>query len=349
MAASILVEHGADVDCVDCNGWTPLTYARTVDMAKHLISLGASLAMVCRTSTLYWLMSLSGTQGPPLDLFSKLPMQLTLNSYYPVNYESMWVHPHRLIALRQLGCNLTQEDECGRSLMHCIICEDQTSQLVLQDEYGLLETSPFPWHLDWCPFGKIAFLTTRFRVFQQKVPRENFQVLLNLEPQRGWSPLCRAAALNLVDIMENCLEMGARVDHEGCPVGSALMLASACGSLEAVKLLVLRGASVCYSGKNGVTSCLTLAGTEAIRAWLLSGRFMDQQRITAEGGGEEEVKPWSGFILARVKIYGKMERFQTESMLEFARRLAWMKKGFRGRLVRATEVALSEDTGVALR
>ncbi|KAL2689478.1 hypothetical protein Neosp_003532 [[Neocosmospora] mangrovei] len=350
VAASILVEHGADVDCADCNGWTPLIYAKAVDMVEHLINLGASLAMVCRTNPLPWLMSLSGIEEPPLGLISKLPRQLVLNPHHPVVYESMSVTPHRLTALRQLGCDLTQEDECGRSLMHCIICKDKTSQLVLEGDYGLLETSPFPWHLDWGPLDKIAFLTTRFRSFQRKVPKETFQAILNLEPQRGWSPLCRAAALNLVAIMENCLKMGAQVDFEGCYVGSALMLASACGSLEAVKLLVRRGASVCYFGKNGFTSCLTFAGTEAVRAWLLSGRFVDQQRITAEGvGGAKEVKPWSGSVLARVKIYGKMERYQPESMLDYAKRLALTKKDFRGQLVRATEVSLSEDTGVDLQ
>lgn len=76
---------------------------------------------------------------------------------------------------------------------------------------------------------------------------------------------------------------------------------------------------------------------------------MDQQRITAEGGDwEDEVKPWSGFALARVKVYGKMERYRSESMLDYARRQTRMKKGFRGQLVRANEVSLSEDTGVVL-
>ncbi|UPK90862.1 hypothetical protein LCI18_001797 [Fusarium solani-melongenae] len=285
VAASILVEHGADVDCVDSNGWTPLIYARTVGMVEHLITLGASLAMACRTNPFSWLMSWSGTEEPHLGLISKLPRQLILDPHHPVICESMSVTPRGLTALRQLGCDLTLEDGCGRSLMHCIICEHETLQPVLVDGLGLSGTSPFPWHLDWYPFGEMAFLTTRFRHFQRRVPRETFQTILNLEPQRGWSPLCRAAALNFVNVMENCLEMGARVDYEGCSLGSALMLASACGSLEAVKLLVRRGASVCYFGKNGVTSCLALAGTEAIRAWLLSGRFMDQQRITAFGRG----------------------------------------------------------------
>ncbi|KAJ4230963.1 hypothetical protein NW759_002946 [Fusarium solani] len=296
-----------------------------------------------------WLVSRCEAEELPIDLISKLPRQLILNSHFPSKCDELPITPRHLAALRQLGCSLTLEDECGRSLMHCIISRDETSQLVLEDDYGLPETSPFPWHLDWRPLNKIAFLTTKFRNFQQKVTKEIFQALLNLEPQRGWSPLCRAVALNLVDIIENCLKMGAQVNYEGCPVGSAVMFASACWSLEAVKLLVRRGASVCYFGKNGITSCLALAGTEAVRVWLLSGRFMDQQRIMAKGGGgEEEVKPWSGFALARVKIYGKMERCQPESMLDFARRLAWMKKWFRGQLVRADEVSLSEDTGVVL-
>ncbi|KAJ4200945.1 hypothetical protein NW767_007080 [Fusarium falciforme] len=347
-AASALIERGAVIDSVDCNGWTPLMYARTVGMAQHLINLDASPAMACRLGPLPWLMPWSGAKELLLNFMQKLPRQLLL-ARPQSQCDDPTITPGHLAALRQLGCDLTLEDECGRSLMHCAICEDEVSQFVLEDDFGLLRISPFPWHLDWHPFSKIAFLTTRFSDFQQKLPRAIFRKILNLEPLRGLSPLCRAAALNLVDIMENCLEMGARVDYGGCPLGSAVMLASACGSLEAVKLLVRRGASVCYFGKNGVTSCLALAGTETVRAWLLSGRFMDQQRIMAEGGGgEEEVKQWSGFALARVKIYGKMERYRPESMLDYARRLAWMKKGFRGQLVRAHEVSLFEDTGVVL-
>ncbi|RSL70467.1 hypothetical protein CEP51_012187 [Fusarium floridanum] len=341
VAASILVERGADVDCIDCNGWTPLIYANTVDMITHLISLGASPDMVCRISPLPWFMSRFGMEELPFDLISKLSRRLILNLHFPVYCGDIPVTPHRLTALRQLGCDLAQEDECGRSLMHCIIYKDETSQLVLEGGFGLCGISPFPWHLDWCPFGKTAFLTTRFRDFQQRVPRETFRTILNLEPQCGWSPLCRAAGLNLIDIMENCLEMGARVDYEGCPLGSAIMFASTCGSLEAVKLLVRRGASVCYFGQNGFTSCYVLAGTEAIRSWLLAGRFMDQQRITAEGGGgKDAVRPWSGFASARVKIYGKREKYQAESMLEYAKRLAQIKKELGGQLVRAYEVSL---------
>ncbi|RSL66088.1 hypothetical protein CEP54_003914 [Fusarium duplospermum] len=343
-AASTLVERGAVIDSIDCNSWTPLIYARTVDMAAHLISLGASPAMIGRRGPLPWLMSWSGAEDLPFDLISKLPRQLILNSHPLSICDDPYITPRHLAVLRQLGGDLTLEDDCGRSLMHCIICEDEVSQLVLEDQNELLGTTPFPWHLDWRPLHKIAFLTTKFRDFQQKVPRETFRAIANLEPQRGWSPLCRAAALNLVGIMDNCLEIGAQLDYEGCSVGSAIMLASACGSLEAVKLLVRRGASVCYFGKNGLTSCYVLAGTESIKSWLLSGRFMDQRRITAEGGGgEDAIRPWSGLASARVKIYGKREKYQAESMLAYAKRLALIKKELGGQLVRAYEVSLPED------
>ncbi|KAJ9130935.1 hypothetical protein NKR19_g9690 [Coniochaeta hoffmannii] len=63
--------------------------------------------------------------------------------------------------------------------------------------------------------GAIAFLRSRFDAFRSKLGLETFRELLNLQPAKGWSPLCRAASLNLVDIMENCLSMGAKVDFEG--------------------------------------------------------------------------------------------------------------------------------------
>ena len=114
------------------------------------------------------------------------------------------------------GYDMTLPDCGDRSMMHCIICKGKTADTaLLNGAYGLQRTTPFPWHLTWCPFGSIAFLRSRFDAFRSKLGLETFRELLNLQPAKGWSPLCRAASLNLVDIMENCLSMGAKVDFEG--------------------------------------------------------------------------------------------------------------------------------------
>ncbi|KAM0553081.1 hypothetical protein ACHAPJ_007629 [Fusarium lateritium] len=215
------------------------------------------------------------------------------------------------------------------------MCEDNLTSLVLDNDEGLNGTSPFPWHLEWTPFAELAFLDSSFERFREKVPRETFQAVLNLEPSRGWSPLCRAASLNLVDMVTNCLKMGADIDFEGCALGSAVMIASACGSLDAVKHLVRNGASVLYTTGTKPRSCYLLAGTKDVRAWLLSGRFRDQSAITypaeSENAGEEAF--WSGYVQARLMLYGTRARAPTESSLDYAKRLAEIRKHFEGQVL----------------
>jgi hypothetical protein len=224
--------------------------------------------------------------------------------------------------------------------MHHIIADDESSDVVLTGDYGLLEATPFPWHLEFQDLRNISFLTSKFYHFQQNLPRPIFQRILNLEPSApgAWSPLCRAAALDLVDIMANCLEMGAQIDFEGCPLGSAVMIASVCVSFDAVKFLVRNGASVSYEssvGRNGARSCFSLAESEEIKSWLLTGRFMDQPRIAQGNKGTEnaQTRPWSGIGRSGVRLYGKREKNPMGSTLDNARRLGKAKKYWEGKIV----------------
>ncbi|KAL6401893.1 hypothetical protein AUP68_14350 [Ilyonectria robusta] len=337
---SFLIEEGSSIDAIDSAGGTPLMRARTVDMAQHLISLGASTSSLCR-------LGLSPSLGYvtpekfvdlypiiisqlPTGFLNDLPTGLGPTPCFQIN-----ISPQAVLKLHEMNYPLLLEHESGRSLMHSVISQDNTSDVVLDADLGLPRTTPFPWHLCWFYFSRLPFLTTKFRKFQRKLSYDTFQAILNLEPSRGWSPLCRAASLDLLDIMVNCLEMGAQIDFEGSPFGSAVMVASLCGSLGAVKFLVRNGASVVYAGPKGTRNCYALAGSPGIKSWLLSGRFMDQLSITAPGQNDEGVliKPWSGPVRAGVRLYGKREKSPTASMLDDARRLGLARKYWEGEAV----------------
>lgn len=167
-------------------------------------------------------------------------------------------------------------------------------------ENELQKMTPFPWHYDWLNFHEMAFLTSDFALYQQRLPYDTFKHLMNLEPERGISPLCRAASRGIMEIMENCLTMGADIDFEGCSLGSALMIACACGRLDAVKFLVQRGAAISYVGKAGLTSAVAAGRrSKTVIAWLLVGQFNEQRRlengINASSWSEDrEVRQWSG-------------------------------------------------------
>lgn len=363
-AASLLIEKGANVDMTDDNGWTPLGYAKSKEMAEHLIGLGASTAAVYRLGPFpylipwRWRQSFSelfpqccGVDSQAYRLNKSMMLDISC-ARCPIACEEAPLSSQRLRELRQLGCDFTSEDERGRSLMHSIICREDSLDLFAEGDYGLHRTSAFPWHLESCHYGCLAFLRSKFRGFQLTLPRETFRRILNLEPERGWSPLCRAASLNLVDVIENCLSMGAEIDFEGCPLGSALMAASAFGSLDSVKLLVRRQAVVFYIGKSGPTDILSLTQSEDIRKWLLVGRFTEQSRIGAETDSSQSqsgAQPvlWSGIVQAKVRLVGKWQRLPGESSVDYARVLGRIRKRGQGEVVSACPDSLVYPSQVA--
>lgn len=255
----------------------------------------------------------------------------------PMVYKTINLSLSRIQTLYQYGVDLMSEDEGGRSLMHHAMCREDSLDFVLDRNLELSQITPFPWHMFWRGLGMMAFLGSRFEDISRALPRDILRKVLNLEPQHGRSPLCEAASYDFVDIIENCLSAGADIDFEGCPMGSALMVASACGNLNAVKLLISCNASTHYVGANGYRDCYTLAGTDEIRNWLLVGRF--SERSTIQGGekssltgDEPEVKPWGGVAQARLLLCGKREKRLTETSIEYAKRLLKMRREWRGRV-----------------
>ncbi|KAH8899008.1 ankyrin [Thozetella sp. PMI_491] len=131
------------------------------------------------------------------------------------------------------------------------------------------------------------------------------------------------------------LDLGAKIDYDGCPSGSALMAACFCGRIKAVQFLVRRGASLEYNGGSGYASAVALAveHTDIIR-WLLVTRFMEQPKImTGRFEEEAEEKYWSGVVKAEWVIAGEDARQPHESSLGYWTRLMRIKRDLRGCVV----------------
>ncbi|KAJ4022996.1 hypothetical protein NW752_003452 [Fusarium irregulare] len=125
----------------------------------------------------------------------------------------------------------------------------------------------------------------------------------------------------------------ADIEFEGCPLGSALMIASACGQLDSVKFLIRRNASVCYEGQVGRLSVFKVATSKAVRNWLLVGRFNDQQRIRDIAEHDEaKTNFWSGFVQARIILNGVQHVRYDESRLDCAKRFMAYKRALKGRV-----------------
>ncbi|KAI0887568.1 ankyrin [Annulohypoxylon maeteangense] len=302
--ASLLIEHGASVHIPDVYGGYPLERVVDADMAEYLIGAGAPTAWLADMSDLKLLVTqpMKPKFEELIQIFLKhrpdLSQVQTLTEKLPAFCMKIDLSPSRIKIMLQHGIDLMSEEEGGWSLIHHAICRQDSLDFVLGHNLDLSRIIPFPWHMQWQALGTIAFLRTGFKDLSRALPRDLLRKMLNLEPQRGRSPLCEAASRGLVEIIENCLLAGADIDFEGCSIGSALMIASACGHLEAVKLLVSRDASTSYVGANGPRDCLALAGSDEIREWLQVGRFTELSVAQEDGDGnsslttdELEVKP----------------------------------------------------------
>ncbi|KAI6773275.1 hypothetical protein HG531_000124 [Fusarium graminearum] len=121
---SLMVNHGALVDASDGNGWTPLMYARSVDMACHLIRLGTSTSAFCRFGSLT---SMTRWFGPELfqKLYELLPRGLPEElldqrspQQFPTACDDIPITGAILGKMSELQQDLLAEDHAGRSLMH---------------------------------------------------------------------------------------------------------------------------------------------------------------------------------------------------------------------------------------
>ncbi|KAI7765087.1 hypothetical protein LZL87_005800 [Fusarium oxysporum] len=193
-AITLLLKRGADIDAADSNGWTPLFYAKDADTAQHLVSLGASMAAICRFESLGSLINWFGDnlfdEVHPVS-FSRLPKEFLTVSDPPrfsTLCEELSLTPRTLDKLRELKFDLLSEDEAGQSTMHYILGEEDLVDWVLGSDQDLSRTTPFPWHLEWCELSDLALLTSSFERLRQKMPTDLFHKVLNLEPPRGWSP-----------------------------------------------------------------------------------------------------------------------------------------------------------------
>ncbi|RGP58703.1 hypothetical protein FLONG3_11416 [Fusarium longipes] len=332
-------EYGAFVDSVDNYGNTPLLYAQTPECVDLLLHYDASPTDILTKSLVETVYRFGqGSAGISQNSMNTAQQQLGLSSlgwldasipvyrFHSKNLDDFIVH------------ELPKYQPEGHTRLFnylSVLASDYSLCSVLQSNIQLDNVGPFPWHL-YSPesFYRSSFLSKHFRMFFKRFGYESVKQWVNLEPVEGWSPLCRAASQNCTKKMENCLSLGADIEYEGCPLGSALMIASACGQLEPVKLLIRRGARVHYKGRVGYLSVLRVARSKIVRSWLLVGRFNDQQRIgdITENHSTMEMRPWSGLVQARVNLHGYQRVRHDETMFDCATRLSEYAWALRGRV-----------------
>lgn len=269
------------------------------------------------------------------DLSGRIPafLPMVYKTAGRIDCRGASMSPIHLVSILKTDIDLNEDLGWERSLMHLAIADQASATFVLNSDLRLENATPFPWHLIF--WSGLPFLESMCRHFRRKLKDEDFLRIAHLQPARGWSPLCLATADQNMEMIHHCLCLGAELDFEGTPHGSALVLACACGYLEAVRSLVRAGASLSYQGQHEHKSVFTFCRSESVRRWLLVERFIEQRRITTGPHWEnsERARPRAGTVMARLKLVGDRAMRYHETRIEYAKRLAKMRKDWRGKVI----------------
>lgn len=355
-AVKLLLDHGADVDALDSDQMTPLQTAIVSERLKE--SPAAKLLLLHGTTlqnrnasgiTAVMLASMTG-KTELVHSLAQAGANLHAASFSSCNclhFAADKGHLETFVWLVNHGLELHANNFSGLSAVQCASFRTVFSSFILNLSSQLdgidAETNIFPefyWKLG------PAWLQEHFNMYLRRLGPERLRAFANLEPKNSWSPLCISASIGQTLAVTNILRLGADVDFEGSPHGSALMAACSSGRLESVKILVRHGAAISYLGTNGVSSAVDAARNhKAILAWLLVGRFMDQGKLadTAEFDSAahcaDNVKPWSGIVQKELIITDRGHRQVHESARDYWFRLMAVKKGCRGKVIDQNKLA----------
>lgn len=311
--ALLLIRRGAKLNYRDEEGKTALlqaVHAHRVPVITELLHADVDL-----TVTDY-------DDSSVLDLLS-IDSEHSCSLFYQFLRFGLPIHRNK--SIRYIG-----------SPFHYAICGSKFTSFILNSDVRLDESPTFPWSL---VLPGSAWISKAYPYYVKRFGRKSLQKFANLEPSRGWSPLCISASNGDLVMMQNIMDLGAEVNIEGCPYGSALMAACVSGRKECVALLVRRGACVAYHGSKGFRSAyLASEKNPIILHWLLVGRFVDQKKLLSEPHQSSmiwencEKFTWGGPTKVEMVISGMMERLPKESSRDYWSRLMQEKGKLHGNI-----------------
>ncbi|KAK8099893.1 hypothetical protein PG999_010267 [Apiospora kogelbergensis] len=354
-AIDILLDMGADINTVDSNLDTPLFVAlrhcqvNVSEVALHLVAKGAVIE--CRDNTNRTPLGVAISRGLPLVVQGLLDANaevtvLDKSDRSLLHFATMAPprpssHFGIFAFLVCRGLDVHALDMYGLSAFHIACFVSSFPSLLLNMDTALEDGKPIPWK--FMILARHEVFSDFLRLARRKYKQDTLREFINVAPDNAWSPLCTASSTGLLGLMDHLLGIGAQLDSDGCPLGSAMMAACDAGRKSSVIFLTRRGASLSYSGPSGFRSAYIAAQKfPDILQWLLVDRFTDQSKLTAtphdsdglEDRAENDLPyTWYGPAKAELVITGRMERNPKESSLTYWIRLMAEKKNWRGKVV----------------
>ncbi|KAK7698592.1 hypothetical protein SLS64_012331 [Diaporthe eres] len=334
-AVEMLLDYGADVNAFDDDGMTPLHRAieseplKESPAAKLLLSHGAALEPRDEWGSTAVMLASKRGDTELVRLLAEAGADLkapNFSSWTCLHFAAEYGHLETFVWLVSRGLQLHAKNSNGSSAVQHASVRSAFSSFLLNSGYVLDHidaiTCTIPGNtMNWGP----AWLKEHFNIYLRRL---------------GLGRLRQTLAVT------NLLRLGADVDFEGSPSGSALMAACSSGRLESVKILVRHGAAISYLGEHGIRSAVDAARNhKVILAWLLVDRFTEQRKLSDPAEAEstahsaEDLKPWSGVVKKELIITGTAERQVHESARSYWFRLMVVKNDWRGRVVNQNRLA----------
>lgn len=298
-----LIDHGSLINAADAQHRTALDYAAAqghTEVVKLLLENGANLNAV------------NGDLQSPLIAAARYGSVASCESLLQSGADPR-IHDNRgRTVLHHAAINVSDP-----SMLLLILNYVDDHELGLQDHSGesplvaLLATAETPTvaamlnyapHPSVCIPGKNnivtaivsnnAIETSALRRLLRRVPLELAPKLLAHRALCGGTPLYAAATIAAShlqgDFIDILLYAGAELELEGGAFGTALMGACGAGRLEAVKILISKGAAICYRKDGEIVSALRASEHfPDIKRWLLVRRFTEGPKLLKndDGGG----------------------------------------------------------------
>ncbi|KAL6401092.1 hypothetical protein AUP68_16816 [Ilyonectria robusta] len=331
-AVELLIDHGANVNAQSEDQPTPLIIASRsddVEITQKLLNSGAvvnstngqgytAMAEAVKRGNLDIVKLLAAESSSSLDYISPAGENLVSLS---TEAESPLETFQYLISL---GVSVLHKDLSGSCGLHKAMWDPDLFDYIIKS--GLLSQMPTgPVN----PFTVAINCAVSLKQVFKCLPPVISKGFIDLGTPGWLSPLCETAYRNLPQAAAQLLDFQADIEHEGSPLGTPLMVAAAFGKLDIVKLLVRRGAKLGYVDKNETYRSAfisSLLHTE-VTAWLLVGRFRDQQKLADCPFWENAmVKTWSGTRAAQVELKPYEQLRWGESMLDYCKRILQIRK-----------------------
>lgn len=282
--ARSLIEHGASVDGADDQSRTPLHFAARrgqTYMIEALIRSGASVNAIdyqlyspCMTAARFGYLECIQTLirgGADLTLQD-------MNGFTALHlaaWHGYWIIVIFLINT-MMNFDLGAETKVGHSVLSTVLSLWKTPI-----HSFVLNLAPNPSAYEPYQSNVLAATVTTnnpasLKRLLRRLPKELIPRLLAHQARRGGTPLYAAAVFSSEKVIDILLDAGAALDLEGGDYGTPLMGACATGRLEAVRILVLKGAKTSYTKDGELFSVLSAARLHPkVTRWLLVGRFME--------------------------------------------------------------------------